>query len=299
MVPIRRFPEKVTVWCAISSHGVLGPYYYEQNGQNVTVNGTRYYDMLRTKFIPDLFNFCLQHDLDPLKMWFQQDGARPHIVNSVRQYLQAPGLFGGRTIGQHLDHHWPARSPDLTVCDFFLWGYLKRPLDTGHHNHGRITAELRQITADHGRLRQITADHDRSRQITADHGSSRQITADHGRSRQFTADHGRSRQITADHSRSRQITAEHGRLRQITADYGRSRQITAEHGRSQQFTADHGRSQQITAYHGRLRQITAEHGSLRQNTADHGRSRQITADHGRLRQITADYGRSRQITADH
>ena len=91
VVPIRRFPEKVTVWCAISSHGVLGPYYYEQNGQNVTVNGTRYYDMLRTKFIPDLFNFCLQHDLDPLKMWFQQDGARPHIVNSVRQYTVSLG----------------------------------------------------------------------------------------------------------------------------------------------------------------------------------------------------------------
>ena len=88
VVPIRRFPEKVTVWCAISSHGVFGPYYYDQNGQNVTVNGTRYYDMPRTKFIPDLFNFCLQHDLDPLKMWFQQDGAWPHIVNTVRQWLQ-------------------------------------------------------------------------------------------------------------------------------------------------------------------------------------------------------------------
>ena len=21
--------------------------------------------------------------------------------------------------------HWPARSPDLSACDFFLWGYLK------------------------------------------------------------------------------------------------------------------------------------------------------------------------------
>jgi hypothetical protein len=125
VVPIRRFPEKVTVWCAISSYGVLGPYYYEQNGQNVTVNGIRYHDMLERKFIPDLFNFCLQHDLDPLEMWFQQDGARPHIVNSVRQYLQHAGRFGGRTIGDRLDHHWPARSPDLTVCDFFLWGYMK------------------------------------------------------------------------------------------------------------------------------------------------------------------------------
>lgn len=22
-------------------------------------------------------------------------------------------------------HPWPPRSPDLTVCDFFLWGYIK------------------------------------------------------------------------------------------------------------------------------------------------------------------------------
>ncbi|KAL4118985.1 hypothetical protein QTP88_011863 [Uroleucon formosanum] len=22
-------------------------------------------------------------------------------------------------------HPWPPRSPDLTVCDFFLWGYVK------------------------------------------------------------------------------------------------------------------------------------------------------------------------------
>ena len=22
-------------------------------------------------------------------------------------------------------HHWPPRSPDLTVCDFFLWGFIK------------------------------------------------------------------------------------------------------------------------------------------------------------------------------
>ena len=125
MVPITPFPQKVTVWCAISSYGVLGPYFYEEYGQNVTLTGRRYHEMLQLSFIPDLFNFCWQHDLDPMKMWFQQDGARPHIVTSVRLYLQDPGRFGGRTIGQHLDHSWPARSPDLTVRDFFLWGYIK------------------------------------------------------------------------------------------------------------------------------------------------------------------------------
>ena len=26
------------------------------------------------------------------------------------------------------DWPWPPRSPDLTVCDFFLWGYLKHQI---------------------------------------------------------------------------------------------------------------------------------------------------------------------------
>ncbi len=51
VVPISRFPEKVTVWCAISSYGVLGPYFFEENGQNLTVNGRRYHEMFRRKFL--------------------------------------------------------------------------------------------------------------------------------------------------------------------------------------------------------------------------------------------------------
>jgi hypothetical protein len=35
-------------------------------------------------------------------------------------------VFGNhRIIGLGHDVEWPPRSPDLTPCDFFLWGYLK------------------------------------------------------------------------------------------------------------------------------------------------------------------------------
>ena len=34
-------------------------------------------------------------------------------------------LFLGRVISRNGDITWPPRSPDLTACDFFLWGYLK------------------------------------------------------------------------------------------------------------------------------------------------------------------------------
>ena len=34
-------------------------------------------------------------------------------------------LFPNRVISRYGDITWPARSPDLSACDFFLWGYLK------------------------------------------------------------------------------------------------------------------------------------------------------------------------------
>ena len=34
-------------------------------------------------------------------------------------------LFPGRLISLRGDVEWPARSPDLSPCDVFLWGYLK------------------------------------------------------------------------------------------------------------------------------------------------------------------------------
>jgi hypothetical protein len=34
-------------------------------------------------------------------------------------------LFSNRLISMRGDRTWPARSPDLSVCDFILWGYLK------------------------------------------------------------------------------------------------------------------------------------------------------------------------------
>jgi len=34
-------------------------------------------------------------------------------------------MFPSRLISLRGDIGWPARSPDLTPCDFFLWGYFK------------------------------------------------------------------------------------------------------------------------------------------------------------------------------
>ncbi|XP_069704778.1 ionotropic receptor 75a-like [Periplaneta americana] len=44
-----------------------------------------------------------------------------------------PGSWIGRGGGNQLHRWWPPRSPDLTPCDFYLWGYVRssRNIETG------------------------------------------------------------------------------------------------------------------------------------------------------------------------
>ena len=111
---------KVTVWCAMSASAIIGPYFFEnQRGQTVTVNSERYTEMMN-----DFFRLQLQKSpYFNRNTWFQQDGATPHTanvsMNAVRQ------LFPEKNISRNGTIPWPPRSPDLSRCDFFLWGYLK------------------------------------------------------------------------------------------------------------------------------------------------------------------------------
>ena len=57
-------------------------------------------------------------------MIFMQDGAPPHYATAVRQFLNDE--LSGRWLGRRGPHEWPARSCDITPCDFFLWGWAKQ-----------------------------------------------------------------------------------------------------------------------------------------------------------------------------
>jgi len=60
-------------------------------------------------------------------MFFQQDGAPAHnAIIAIRRHLDQ--IFPNRWIGTFGVILWPARSPDLTPLDLFLWGYLKTGL---------------------------------------------------------------------------------------------------------------------------------------------------------------------------
>jgi hypothetical protein len=112
--------EKVTVWCGVASFGVIGPYFFEDEaGRAVTVNSSRYTDMLRTFLEPELQRLGVESHT----LWFQQDGATPHTARTAMRVLNE--MFPGHMISQRGNTEWPARSPDLNTCDFFLRGYIK------------------------------------------------------------------------------------------------------------------------------------------------------------------------------
>lgn len=125
---------KVTVWAAMSAHGIIGPFFFEDaNHRTVTVNSERYRAMLENFLEPELQNFAGFNQ----NTWFQQDGATAHTANLSMQVVQR--MFPEKVISKNGDINWPPRSPDLTVMDFFLWGFLKAKVYT------EIPANLNQL----------------------------------------------------------------------------------------------------------------------------------------------------------
>jgi len=139
-----QFPGAVTAWCAVSSSGIIGPFFFEQDGQPTTVTSRRYCDMLTSLFLPALR--ARRRSLR--RVWFQQDGATAHTSKAAISLLQEN--FNNRVISKEASVVWPPRSPDLTVPDFFLWGLLKtdvyrKPVHTLRQLKARLRRSVRQI----------------------------------------------------------------------------------------------------------------------------------------------------------
>ena len=117
---------KVTVWCAMSATGIIGPFFFEdRSGCVQTVNKERYVDML------ERFWKAVEEDSESEagQIWFQQDGATPHTSKMALRWLEE--RLGERVISRGTDTPWPPHSPDLSPLYFYLWGFLKSRVYAG------------------------------------------------------------------------------------------------------------------------------------------------------------------------
>lgn len=109
----RRF--NLNVWMGIINNRLIGPHFLPEH-----LDGEVYEIFLRNVF------FQLMEDV-PLQMRqnmiFMHDGCPAHFRLAVRSWLDQH--FPDRWIGRGGPIPWPARSPDITPMDFFVWGRMK------------------------------------------------------------------------------------------------------------------------------------------------------------------------------
>lgn len=106
--------QAISVWCGIYNNRVLGPIIYRQ-----PLTGERFLNFLQNDIEYYLEDLPL---IDYNQIIWHQDGAPPHTTIAVRNYLN--NRFH-EWIGKHGTIRWPPNSPDLSLLDTFLWGYLK------------------------------------------------------------------------------------------------------------------------------------------------------------------------------
>lgn len=104
------------VWAGIINNKIIGPVFIDG-----TLTGPKYLDMLQNTIEGLLDRVPLAYYSN---LYYQHDGAPPHYTREVRNFLN--NKYGERWIGRGGPIPWPARSPDLTVCDFYLWNEIKR-----------------------------------------------------------------------------------------------------------------------------------------------------------------------------
>lgn len=116
MTQPRNFQEKfsLNVFCLLMCDQVRFHIY----DSNLTCSG--YVNILRTVVKPFANNLP---DNISSTCWYQMDGAPAH--STILVYQQLDDMFSDRWMGRNGPWLWPPRSPDLTPCDFYLWGRIK------------------------------------------------------------------------------------------------------------------------------------------------------------------------------
>jgi hypothetical protein len=98
---------------------LIGPFIFFEN-----LNGARYAELLTNQIIPALREIFNQEEMN--EIWFQQDGCPAHNTLQVQEILR--DHFNDRVISNNGPVSWPARSPDISPLDFYLWGAAKNEI---------------------------------------------------------------------------------------------------------------------------------------------------------------------------
>lgn len=105
----------VNVWCGVKGSRLFGPFFIEGH-----LTADKYLEFLNNQ----LQNYRqVLPAAENENILFQQDGAPPH--NARRCTARLAELFGANVISTTGPVRWPARSPDLTPLDFFVWSKIK------------------------------------------------------------------------------------------------------------------------------------------------------------------------------
>jgi len=105
------------MWCVVAAFAIISPYFLEDEHEYACTLTTERYVHILQDFIPRLQGLPVNKTA-----YFQQVGATSHTAKIAINILRP--LFPGRLISRYGDIEWPPRSPDLSVCDFYLWGHL-------------------------------------------------------------------------------------------------------------------------------------------------------------------------------
>ena len=110
--PLHR--AQVTIWCAVSEHRILGPYFVEDDAQNpLTVNQECYREIIIAPSVRDLKCFCRARNLQLRQQWMQQEAATAHTAGESLACLQQH--FSDRLISLGMEFPFPSHFLDLTA----------------------------------------------------------------------------------------------------------------------------------------------------------------------------------------
>jgi len=141
----------VNVWLGVCGQHMTQPVFLPGR-----LNSIDFYNLLQT----DISTALLEAMQPEEELWWQMDGCPAHNARRITNWLNQH--YPGRWIGRYGSVHWPARSPDLTPLDFYVWGRLKSevyrvPIQDIDHLIARIRESCAAMRANHCEIQRATS----------------------------------------------------------------------------------------------------------------------------------------------